>query len=79
MCCEFTSGLTGGCIRHPQEPIMFRCGRKPLAPIADWSGKRLGTETAYLLKSDAMKRRLSEAKRMLTRHLIENFVRKLGI
>jgi hypothetical protein len=50
-----------------------------IVPISLWREIEAQQETAYLLKSDVMKRRLLEAKGHKEGLLIETVVEKLGI
>ena len=50
-----------------------------IVPISLWREIEAERETAYLLKSDSMKRRLLEAKDRKEGLLIETVVEKLGI
>jgi PHD/YefM family antitoxin component YafN of YafNO toxin-antitoxin module len=50
-----------------------------IVPISLWRGIEAQQETAYLLKSDAMKRRLLEARDCKEGLSIETVIEKLGI
>ncbi len=50
-----------------------------IVPISLWREIEAERETAYLLKSDAMKRRLFEAKDRTEGLPLETFIQKLGI
>lgn len=50
-----------------------------IVPISMWREIESDRETAYLLKSDAMKRRLLEAKDRQTGLPLEEVLEKLGI
>ena len=82
------SGNMGACLRHTimasESPVQFvsDASGNPVAvlvPIKLWREIESERETAYLLKSDAMRKRLIEAKARTGGVSLDDARKKLGI